>query len=427
MIRSIAASFLWTAAVLAVAGPALAQPVTVTFRFNDAEAEVRGALNDFQAKNPDIKVELQRISWADARGQFLREAAVGEGPDVVHSAQVWVTEMGNAGALLPLDNFLKSSPPPNGFDDFVAQDLARGKSGQVFGLPWTTDTWAMVYRTDLLKEAGIDKLPMTWPDLRQASAEVRKKTGKAGFGFPAGSSSSGAIWFLANFHWWSNGKALVVQRDNGSYAVGLTADDIADTMKYYKSFIDEGDNPKSNLAASDAHDPAIVRAMVTGEQAMAAMPPNTYKQVLQAYADANPGKPLPFASSPFPKGTEASRSMIGGRMLVINANTKHPEAAWKLAKYLASENVFANHYRTQFPAQKSLLQKVDFGPELKGFAEQLQTARTWGPYASGPIPIGTMWNAVGRAFGTALSGQQTPENASKALLQTIQKLMASKG
>jgi multiple sugar transport system substrate-binding protein len=427
MIRTIAASFLLTAAVFGAAGASHAQSVTITFRFNDAEAEVRGALDDFQKKNPNIKVELQRIGWSDARSQFLREAAVGEGPDVVHSAQVWVSEMGTSGALLPLDKLLKSSPPPNGFEDFVAQDLARGKSGEVFGLPWTTDTWAMVYRTDLLKAAGVETLPRTWDELRQASADVYKKTGKAGFGFPAGSSSSGAIWFLANFHWWSNGKALIVQKENGSYAIGLTAADSAETMKYYKSFIDAGDNPKSNLAASDAHDPSIVRALATGNQAMAAMPPNTYKQVLQAYADANPGKPLPFASSPFPKGSEASRSMIGGRMLVINAGTKHPEEAWKLVKYLASENVFAQYYRTQFPAQKSLLQKVDFGPELKGFAEQLQTARTWGPYASGPVAIGTMWNEVGRAFGTALSGQQTPEDASKALLQTIEKLMTTKG
>jgi multiple sugar transport system substrate-binding protein len=418
---------LLTAAVVGTASTTRADPVTITFRFNDSEADVRSALDEFQSTHPNIKVELQRIGWSDARTQFLREAAVGEGPDVAHSAQVWVTEMGDAGALLPLDDFLKTSPPKNGFDDFVAQDLAKGKSGEIFGLPWTTDTWAMVYRTDLLKQAGIDKLPRSWKELRDDSAEVMKKTGKAGFGFPAGSSASGAIWFLANFYWWSNGKALIVQRDNGSYALGLTADDIAECMKYYKDFIDKGDNPRSNLSASDAHDPSIIRAMVTGEQAMAAMPPNTFKQVLQAYADANPGKPLPFASSPFPKGSVASTSMIGGRMLVINANTKHPKEAWELVKYLASENVFAKHYRTQFPAQKSLLKQVDFGPELKGFAEQLQTARTWGPYASGPIPIGTMWNEVGRAFGTALSGQQSPEEASKALLQTMQKLMASKG
>jgi multiple sugar transport system substrate-binding protein len=114
-------------------------------------------------------------------------------------------------------------------------------------------------------------------------------------------------------------------------------------------------------------------------------------------------------------------------MLVINASTKHPEAAWKFVRYMASEDVFAKYYRTQFPAQRSLLKKVDFGAELKGFAEQLEYAQSWGAYASGPVPIGTLWNLAGRAFGTAMSGQRSPDDAAKDLLQEVRKLMPSKG
>ena len=268
-------------AVLAI-GTAAAQTVDLTFRFNDTEEkELRAALDGFEKQNPGIKVTLQRIGWRDARDQYLREAAVGQGPDVVHVAQVWVKEMGQAGAARPLNDLIKSAPPGSGFSDFMAQELAQGKDGQIYGLPWTTDTWAMVYRTDLLKEAGVSKLPETWKELHDASAQVKQRTGKTGFGFPAGSSASGAIWFLANFYWWSNGKAMVVQNANGTYGMNLTAADIADSMRYFKSFITEGHNPVSNLSASDAHDPAILQALVTGQQAMAAMPPNTYKQVLE--------------------------------------------------------------------------------------------------------------------------------------------------
>src|SRR6185437_2151973 len=133
-------------------GPALAQKtVDLTFRFNDTEEkEMRAALDEFEKQNPGIKVALQRIGWRDARDQFLREAAAGQGPDVVHVAQVWVKEMGRAGAVLPLNDLIKRSPPGNGFADFMAHDLAQAKDGKIYGLPWTTDTWAMVYRTDLL-------------------------------------------------------------------------------------------------------------------------------------------------------------------------------------------------------------------------------------------------------------------------------------
>lgn len=427
MRRSFAAALVAGATLLGAMQAAAADPVTITFRFNDTEQEVRGAIDEFQRENPDIKVDLQRIGWKDARNQFLREAAVGQGPDVVHSAQVWVKEMGKAGAALPIDQFLKKDPPPNGFGDFISQDLARGNDGHIYGLPWTTDTWAMVYRTDLLKQAGIEKLPTTWDELRADSAAVYKKTGKAGFGFPAGSSASGAIWFLANFYWWSHGKALIVQKPDGSYGIGLTAADVVASMKYFKQYMDGGDNPQSNLAASDAHDPSIMQALVTGNQAMGAMPPNTYKEIIKAYEDANPGKPVPFESGPFPHPDHTKSSMIGGRMLVINANTKHPDQAWKFVKFMASEQVFAKYYRTQFPAQKSLLKKIDFGAPLKGFAEQFEYARTWGPYADGPVPIGTMWNLTGRAFGKALSGQTSPEQAANDLLREIGKQMASRG
>jgi len=418
-----------TGALAFAVGSAAAQNVVnLTFRFNDTEEkELRAALDQFEKQNPGIKVALQRIGWRDARDQFLREAAAEQGPDVVHVAQVWVKEMGEAGAVLPLNDLIKSSPPGNGFADFMAHDLAQSKDGKIYGLPWTTDTWAMVYRTDLLKEAGITKLPDTWKELHDDSALVRKRTGKAGLGFPAGGSASGAIWFLANFYWWSNGKAMVVREPDGKYGMNLTVADIADCMRYYKSFITEGHNPTSNLSASDAHDPAILQALVNGQQAMAAMPPNTYKQVLEMYAAANPGKPLPFVSGTFPKGSVTRSSMIGGRMLVINANSKHPKEAWKLIEYLASEPIFTRFYTTQFPAQKSLLKNVDWSPELKGFAEQLGYARTWGPYSDGPAPIGAMWNATGRAFSAALSGQESEQQAAEELMQTVSKLMKTRG
>ena len=424
MLRVAAAIF----GMVAAFAPALAQQtVNLTFRFNDTEEkEMRAALDQFEKQNPGIKVTLQRIGWRDARDQFLREAAVGQGPDVVHVAQVWVKEMGQAGALQPLNDLIKQAPLTNGFSDFMAQELAQNKEGRIYGLPWTTDTWAMVYRTDLLKEAGVTKLPETWAELHDVSAQVKQRTGKTGFGFPAGGSASGAIWFLANFYWWSNGKAMVVQKPDGTYGMNLTTADVVDSMRYFKSFLTEGHNPTSNLSASDAHDPSILQALVNGQQAIATMPPNTYKQVLEMYATANPGKPVPFVSGPFPKGTVTRTSMIGGRMLGINANSKHPAEAWKLIRFLASEPIFTQYYTTQFPAQRSLLKNVNWSPELKGFAEQLGYARTWGPYSDGPAPIGAMWNATGRAFSAALSGQRREQDAAEELLQAVDKLMKTR-
>ena len=88
-----------TGLLLTIKNAALAE-IELSFRFNDAgQKEMRAALDKFEQMNPGIKVELQRIAWGSAREQFFREAAVGEGPDVVHIAQVWTRSMGDAGAL----------------------------------------------------------------------------------------------------------------------------------------------------------------------------------------------------------------------------------------------------------------------------------------------------------------------------------------
>jgi len=179
-------------------------------------------------------------------------------------------------------------------------------------------------------------------------------------------------------------------------------------------------------AVDYADDDGQLTRTVNGQQAIATMPPNTYKQVLDTYKAAHPGQPAPFVSAPFPKGSVTRTSMFGGRMLVINAGSKHPQEAWKLVRYLATEPIFTEYYTTQFPAQRSLLKNVNWSPELKGFADQLTLARTWGPYSDGPASIGSLWNATGRAFSAALSGQRSEQEAAQDLMQAVTKLMQSR-
>jgi hypothetical protein len=60
---------------------------TITFRFNDPEApQMRQALDVFEQQNSGIKVDMQRVTWADAQQQYLGEAAVGAAPDVAQLA-----------------------------------------------------------------------------------------------------------------------------------------------------------------------------------------------------------------------------------------------------------------------------------------------------------------------------------------------------
>ena len=163
-----------TGLLLTIKNSALAE-IELSFRFNDAgQKEMRAALDKFEQMNPGIKVELQRIAWGSAREQFLREAAVGEGPDVVHIAQVWTRSMGDAGALYDMNELIEEHGIGEGWGDFISADLASQDDGTIHAIPWTVDTFAMVYRKDILEKAGIIEFPTTWKGLHEASVQIKE-------------------------------------------------------------------------------------------------------------------------------------------------------------------------------------------------------------------------------------------------------------
>ena len=400
---------------------------TITFRLNDPEApQVRAALDEFEKRNPGIKVTMQRSSWGDAQQQFLREAAVGVAPDVAQLAFVWPRSFGAAGALLALDDLVKKPGlGVKGWDDFVARDLAVGPDGRVYGVPWTTDTFAMIWNKDLFAASGVTVFPKDFETLRAASQTIHQKTGKTGWGFPAGSCGTPTIWFVLNFYWWSKGPGLIDLTPDGKFRVSMTPAEIKEGLDYYHRYIQEGHNPRGSLSFCLWGAPEIVEGMISGNMAMASVPDTVAIEINSKWKQRNPGKASPFATSPHPGGTNGSRTFFGGRMLGISANSKNVDAGWKLIQFLTQPDpTFTKHYTNYTPAQNAALETRVWGSELSGYAEQLKTARSWGPYGTGPVAIPFMWNAVGRAAGSVFIGEKTSAQAANELHEAISKELA---
>jgi multiple sugar transport system substrate-binding protein len=375
-------------------------------------------LDKFEQMNPGIKVELQRIAWGSAREQFLREAAVGEGPDVVHIAQVWTRSMGDAGALYDMNELIEEHGIGEGWGDFISADLASQDDGTIHAIPWTVDTFAMVYRKDILEKAGITEFPTTWKDLHEASVQIKEKTGAVGWAIPSGSGPTNSIWFFLNFYWWSNGWSLVDRKADGSYYINITPEQIAEGLDYYKSYLDKGINPQSMLNVTNWGAQELIEGMVRGDYSIISTPENVLVQIESAFKERYPGKSNPFASTIHPK---SSVTFVGGRQLGINVNTEHAEAAFKLIKYLTNEPVYTDHYAGMWPAQKTLIKQLPQVASHKGYKDQLILARSWGPYSTGPIPIPTMWNWVGRGAGSVFIGEKTSIEVANEIYENIKK------
>ena len=399
---------------------AAAVELTVHYNLDNAD-QIRAGLEAFEAQHPGTNVILEQIAFRDARDQFIRESAVGSGPDLAHLAFVWVKDLGDAGACLPLDELIEEHGiGAAGFDDFIATDLMLDARGQIRGVPFTTDTFAMVYRTDVMAEAGIEAAPETWDQLLEDARRVKAETGKVGFGFAAGASAANTIWFLANYYWWSNEAALVVDDGQGGFTTGITAEQIAEAIDYYGTYLDEDLTTAGSLAIDSWNAPEVLEPMLAGEQWAVMVPVFTAVQMFDDWRSRHPGEELPFTTAMIPHGSGPSMAHLGGHAFCINANTENPEAAFALLRYLNSPGFLETYNPDYYPAQHTLLAKQPFPPELAGFAAQLDHgARSWGPYARGPASIASLWNQTSRSFGAAFIGQKTPLEAGQELLDFV--------
>lgn len=406
--------------ILANGIPGLSQDkITLVFRQNDPPAAVVGleeAVEEFGIVNPNVKVKFEIVPWKDALQQFIRETAVGAGPDVLMSAFVWTRDLGVAGRVMNLDSFIKKDPLPRGIEDFIAVDLGLYKSS-VYGIPWTTDTITMVYRKDMFKEAGIGKFPDdSWSHFQTVAKKLsRPAEGKYGFVFSAGSSFQCGSDFLSDYYLWSNGYTYIEQAPDGTWRPGVDVETLTDTIHYFKRFFDERISPEAALPSDEIHDALIISGIARGDFAIAFLAPQGMDGVLNTNPEA------PVWSAQIPAGKVTRISHLGGRTLVINKHTKHPDLAWKLLKWMCSDYVMSEHYGQLFSAQKSQLKIIDYPPYYEGYVNMIPQAQTYYTYVMSPMRVATKRELVNREFNAAYTGVKTAEEASRAIIAKIEK------
>jgi multiple sugar transport system substrate-binding protein len=396
------------------------ETIELLFRQNDPPDQVGGlfaAIDAWNAAHPNVQVRYETVPWADAQNQYVREVQSGGGPDIAQMAFVWTRDLAENGLVTNLDQLIESTPPGAGIDDFLGTELAE-LDGSLYGIPWTVDTFVMPYRPDHFEAAGIEAFPDTWDEFFAAAQSLTQdtdgdgRTDQYGFCFPAGTGATSGLWFLINYYLWSHGKFFVEQTEDGSsWQVGVTAEDVDQAMQYYNQFFTEGVTPESLIAITSWGDPELVGGLTRGDCSISFFPPATFRAAKAQAPDVT------LATGPIPRGPETRISHLGGRTLVINPNSQHPEEAWEFLTYLASAETFETY--AEFPAQESLLAELEFAEGEEGYVEQLPHAITFYPYISSPLTVTFMADAATREFGAVFSGQKTTTQAAADLVAAI--------
>jgi multiple sugar transport system substrate-binding protein len=338
--------------------------------FQGWDTGIQAAIDMFQAENPNIKINYTPISYDEINEKIAVMVPVGEGPDIVNPFYGWVPLWVKSGFLAPLpeDQFPKQQIE----DEYFPVVDAMYIDGVLYGLPFNQSNWAILYNKDMYAEAGITKLPETFPELRQAAIDCTKRAADgtlevAGYYVEFGTQEH-ILW-----------KNMIIQNGQEIFSPDLrtvTWNDSpvgAETFKWLTDLV----TVDKVMDVGFGEGPG--QAFMTSTACMRLGSPGNLPVIRATSPDLN------FGTFPYPKGTASDpekASQNQTQYWSINLTTKavtdpkRAEAAYTFMKFIERPEVALAMIKAGYgglPAHKALLNDPYFteDPELAAFMQEL--------------------------------------------------------
>ena len=170
----------------------------------------------------DIEVDVQLINWSNAMNTWLLVTQGGAHPD--GADMYWLysfsTLGGDQNGPMPITDYQETYWP-----DLEERFFAGGLQdvmwqGEFYGIPWRGDIRPMLYRVDMLEEAGFSGPPQTWDELTEVAAATTVRDGgnTSVWGFEFGSAMPiqqymPYLWQAGGEYMTEDGKTATVDTD----------------------------------------------------------------------------------------------------------------------------------------------------------------------------------------------------------------------
>lgn len=139
-------------------------------------------IQDFEKKNPDIKVNYVGIPAASVQSKYDTAIQGGGLPDVGGVGAAMLAGIAAQGALDPLDDRVASGPLEGKLNDGMLENVRSAAGGErLYTVPTSASNGVLYYRTDLFKAAGLEA-PETWSAFYEAADKLTDKD-KNAFGY----------------------------------------------------------------------------------------------------------------------------------------------------------------------------------------------------------------------------------------------------
>ena len=415
--RYIAIAILSCVGVLVVGLAALSQqPVTISFLVRALEGDqLQTLVEDFEAENPDIRIDIVRGPNAADSVEDLYTASflLGDSPyDLVFSDIVWIPKFAAAGWLTDLSDRVSEDE----LSDFLDADVEAGQvQGGLYRMPFRSDVGMLYYRTDLLNEAGLEP-PETFEDLIAASQTLQDE----------GLVDWGYVWQGLQYEGLSAGFVEILEGHGGFWIdpetseVGLDQPEAIAAVNFLRNTIESDISPDgvTNYLEEDT-----LRVFRNGNAAFLRNWPYVWPEVNKDSSEIQGQVALkPMVHEP----GENSGACQGGWGFGISSTTPHPDEAWRVVEYFTSQDAqrkFVTEYG-YVPSRESLftdpqvLEAYDHYDQLLEVAQQAVLRPPIAQYAQAS-------DVLQRYLSSAITGQMSPEQAMQRAAGETRRILGS--
>jgi multiple sugar transport system substrate-binding protein len=312
--------------------------------------------------NPDRKIRFQPIPEGQSSEEIILASVVGKTTPAIY-ANMWqgnVEMYAQAGVLVRLDTMpgfletLTERCTPEAIREITSED------GHIYQVPWKVNPIMMLYNLEILRQVGLDSLPVTYQEYMKAASLITADMDNDGYCDRwIGYTSVLPIWYQRLFNFYplylaaSNGAPLIENNRavfNNKYSVEVFA------------FLQElyNNNYFSRQQMTASQDPFImerVASLITGPW-----------QVPYLEKFKPPDMDYGFAPIMVPiKANSPVYSYGDPKNIVIFNTCPDPYTAWKFLQTLISVQGDFDLLRTtgQFPRRKNIAANPVFEPYFK--------------------------------------------------------------
>ncbi|WP_330324324.1 extracellular solute-binding protein [Streptomyces pseudovenezuelae] len=379
---------------------------TVNVWAAQGDADVLGTVvKPFRSANPDLVVKTTLIPNAEYYTKLQAAIAAGKGPDVAQFFPESQAQFLDSSTLLPVPDGLVD---PGSF--FTSLWDAGVVNGVAYTVPWYAYTYALVYRADLAKKAGVEA-PTTWAGMEPFLKALQGAGAAHALGADIG-------WDIFNgqdvaMYAWQAGASLVTS--GGKW--NLNTPQMVDALNYNASFFTAGTADTSGPTFLDAQP-----YFVSGKTASMITGPWVIGQ-LDTAAKKSGWTASHVATAPLPAGASSSVSFSAGGTWGVLADSGNTDAAWKLVRYLAKPSTQVAQYRA-YSSMPAVISAWD-DPAIKGqplldaFFTQLKTTRAF--------PQVSTWQQVATRLGKEVEAVAKGKETAAGAAANIQAYAESVG